>query len=154
MQGDEKINQTTANTQPQPSKPPKPHGVVEKISGMITAIDKKLLKIKFMNSVPIIARRLLIIFGLFYLVVVILFLLAALIIAIVGSGSNGSGPAVSPPPKVTPAPEENRNPSVYATDSAVLQLQQDVDRHDENLRNTEVTEPILNVPSLNFDVSF
>lgn len=138
----------------QPAKPPKPPGMTAKIAGVITAIDKKLLKLKFMSAVPVIGRRLLIIFGLLYLVIIVFFLILAILMAIFRSGGNGTGPTVSPPPKVTPAPEENRNPSIYATDSAVLKLQEDVQRHDENLRNTEVTEPVLNVPSLNFDVSF
>jgi len=157
MQVNQKTNPTANSSDPntlQPNKPPKPPGVIAKIAGFITNIDKKLLKIKFMNSVPLIARRLLIIFGMFYLFITVLFLVLAILMAIFRSGGNGNDPTVSPPPKVTPIPKENRNPSVYASDSAVLELQNDVQRHDENLKNTEITEPILNVPALNFDVNF
>lgn len=145
---------TPTNQIVEPSKPPVPPGVLEKLSTFITKLDKRLLTISFFTKVPLVARRLLIIGGLIYLGIIIIFIFIALLVAVFRTGNGGSGTQIPLPPKVTPAPAENRNSSIYATDSAVLQLESGIMNLDDSLKDTDVSESVLGVPNLNFDVNF
>jgi len=59
----------------------------------------------------------------------------------------------------TPTPTPNINqeinsPSNYATDSALLQIEQNVDKIEIELLETDLKEANLNLPSLNMEIEF
>jgi len=58
-----------------------------------------------------------------------------------------------PSPSPTPT-EEIFAPSSYATDSAVLAIEEDIDTLEENLLETDLYETGLNPPVLDMEISF
>lgn len=50
--------------------------------------------------------------------------------------------------------EEIKNPSRYATDSVVLQIQSDVETLDKDLNSVDLKENFLRAPDIKFDESF
>lgn len=61
-------------------------------------------------------------------------------------------PAVTTP---SPTPsEEIKNPSRYATDSAVLKIQSDIEALDKDLNSVDLKENFLRPPAVQFDESF
>jgi hypothetical protein len=63
---------------------------------------------------------------------------------------------VLPTPVVTtlPTPEELTNPTRYATDSAVLKLEQNLKDNENRLNGLDIKESNLYPPQLDFDIKF
>jgi len=85
-------------------------------------------------------------------------LLAMLIIALVVK-SISNRPVkrvVLPTPAVTalPTPVELTNPSKYATDSAVLKLEENLKDNENKLNNLDIKESNLYPPQLDFEINF
>jgi len=60
---------------------------------------------------------------------------------------------------ITPTPrqevtQEISNPSSYATDSAILEIEQDLKEIDKQLQETDLKEASLNPPLLDMDIEF
>ena len=60
---------------------------------------------------------------------------------------------------ITPTPrqqvtQEISNPSSYATDSAILKIEQDLKEIDKQLQETDLKEASLNPPLLDMDIEF
>lgn len=65
-----------------------------------------------------------------------------------------SAPSSSPTPEPTPGEEETASPSAYATDSAILQIEEAVNDLEEELKSTDLKETGLNPPVLDMEVKF
>lgn len=63
-------------------------------------------------------------------------------------------PIILNSPLPSPANEIITNPSRYATDSGVLELEKRIKDLDENLGKVDLREPGINPPTLNFDIYF
>jgi len=48
----------------------------------------------------------------------------------------------------------NPNPSAYATDSAVLKIEKDLEELDDKIQSLDLLEPSLNPPELDLNVKF
>jgi len=53
-----------------------------------------------------------------------------------------------------PYDEEIRNPSVYATDEAILKLSEDTSNLDKLLDSVDINQSHLNIPDIKFDINF
>ena len=76
-------------------------------------------------------------------------------------GLNQAGRAPQPPIAPTPTPtpplefkEEIISPSFYATDEAILKIEQDLKTIDQQLQETDLKEAGLNPPVLDWEVEF
>jgi len=63
-------------------------------------------------------------------------------------------PPVFPSPSPSPYEEEITNPSVYATDSAVLEIGEKLKGIEQDLDKTDLKETELNPPVLDLEVNF
>jgi len=64
---------------------------------------------------------------------------------------------VFPTPTPTPTPtliEEITNPSFYATDSAILKIEEELKKIEQELDSTDLKESSLNLPVLDWEVKF
>lgn len=124
------------------------------INKVVVLVSPYILKIKtYYFSLPLKIKKLLIIAG-----GMLGFLLAMLIIALVVK-SISNRPVkrvVLPTPAVTalPTPEELTNPSKYATDSAVLKLEENLKDNENKLNNLDIKESKLYPPQLDFEINF
>ncbi|MBI3443173.1 hypothetical protein HY008_00725 [Candidatus Woesebacteria bacterium] len=62
--------------------------------------------------------------------------------------------SVQPTPKLIPINQKITNPSNYAYDSEVLEIESDVLLLDQKLVELNIREPRLDPPTFNFDVDF
>lgn len=63
-------------------------------------------------------------------------------------------PPVFPSPSPSPYEEEITNPSVYATDSAVLDIENKIKEIEKETDQTDLKETELNSPVLDLDINF
>lgn len=98
-------------------------------------------------------KKVLEIFGVSFGVLVVLLVIIALVVGLRRGRGNGEPP---PTPEVQQTPESEiiRNPSVYATDSAVLVIEGKVLEMDEKLRDVDLKEGGLRPPAVDFDINF
>ena len=95
-------------------------------------------------------------FALIVFIILVVFLVAA---ALFKSLSLPGKPVISLSPPtpvaifVSPSPESATNPSRYATDSGVLDLEKKILELDKNMSATEIRESTLTPPALDFDVN-
>jgi len=126
-----------------------------KPTAFVDRIDAKVSQFGPMKGMPVMGRRILIIvmsaFVFFVAFVIVLGLVYRLLNPPTVIKRN---PIPSPVSKVTPPPLEARNPSKYAEDESVLELEQKIRDLDKQITDTNVRESTLNPPSLNFEVGF
>lgn len=63
-------------------------------------------------------------------------------------------PLPLPAPSPTPAEEKIASPSAYATDSAILKIEEEIEAIEEKLQSTDLKEAALNPPILDMKVEF
>jgi len=85
---------------------------------------------------------------------VVLFLVIALIIINSSLKFGEFKPPTFPSPTPSPFEEEILNPSAYATDSAVLEIENRIKGINQELENTDLKETGLNPPVLDIKVNF
>jgi hypothetical protein len=121
----------------------------------VDKIDSKLSRLGPLGSMSVVGRRVLIIFmtlsALLLLLIVILGLIYRLINQPIVIREN---PIPSPVGKITPPPLEIRNPSMYAEDEVVLEMELKIIDLDKQITATNVRESTLNPPTFNFEVEF
>jgi len=94
------------------------------------------------------------------LILVVILIISLLVLASTGmiilnqQGQITLSPEVSPIPTPTPIIEEITNPSPYATDSAVLQTEEELKKLESDLREADLKETNLTPPVLDLDVNF
>ena len=84
----------------------------------------------------------------------IIFIIALLIIIFSSFRIAEFKPAVFPSPSPSPFEEEIINPSAYATDSAVLEIEKRLKEIEQNLDKTDLKETSLNPPVLDIEINF
>jgi len=85
------------------------------------------------------------------------FIILTLVIITIFFGYNRSNQPEENGQTPTPTPNINQeinSPSNYATDSALLQIEQNVDKIEIELLETDLKEANLNLPSLNMEIEF
>jgi hypothetical protein len=88
---------------------------------------------------------------------ILLFLLLLLLLVLLVLSQKPPKPVSLPiPPTPTPTPFEEKiaSPSAYATDSAILKIEQDLKTLDQDLQLTDLKETSLNPPALDWEVEF
>lgn len=85
---------------------------------------------------------------------VFIFLILILIIARSSLHISQFKPPVFPSPSPSPYEEEITNPSVYATDSAVLEIGEKLKEIEQDLDKTDLKETGLNPPVLDMEINF
>lgn len=85
---------------------------------------------------------------------VLIFLILIFIIARSTLRLSRFKPPVFPSPSPSPYEEEITNPSVYATDSAVLEIGERIKEIDQDSDKTDLKETGLNPPVLDMNVNF
>lgn len=95
--------------------------------------------------------RTIFIFGLSFFALIVLLIILSLLIP---KPVQLSKIAPTPSPTPTPVEEKITSPSAYATDSAVLKIEQDLKNIDQNLQSTDLKETGLNPPLLDWEVKF
>jgi len=85
---------------------------------------------------------------------VFVFLILILIIARSSLRISRFKPPVFPSPSPSPYEEEITNPSVYATDSAVLEIGNRIKEIENEIGQTDLKETGLNPPVLDLEVNF
>jgi len=85
---------------------------------------------------------------------IILFLVIVLIIINSSLKLSQFKPPTSPSPTPSTFEEEILNPSAYATDSAVLEIENKIKGINQELENTDLKETGLNPPVLDLKVNF
>ena len=69
--------------------------------------------------------------------------------------NKGREVVITPTPTLAmPTPTPTHTPSRWATDSAVLKSEQEVNNIERELNNLDLSEPLLNFPSLDFNINF
>lgn len=110
------------------------------------------LKDKF-NSMPPEKKRLVIIVGGALAVAIISLILAGIL-----KSSRPAAPVYTPTPSPassTPFPQSNIDrPSIYATDSAVLKLEELINERSKAIDGMDMEESQLRAPDINFKVDF
>jgi cytoskeletal protein RodZ len=96
--------------------------------------------------------------GKLILIVVLIILAVALLISGLIILSNQQ-PATTnnnqqPSPTPTPTPEYVTNPSPYATDSAILEIEENIKSLEKHLQETDLKETGLTPPIIDLNVSF
>ncbi|MCJ7793136.1 MAG: hypothetical protein MUP45_04115 [Candidatus Marinimicrobia bacterium] len=84
----------------------------------------------------------------------ILFLVMAIVIINSSLKFGEFKPPTFPSPTPSPYEEEILNPSAYATDSAVLEIENKIKGINQELENTDLKETGLNPPVLDMKVNF
>ena len=85
---------------------------------------------------------------------VFVFLVLILLIARSSLRISRFKPPIFPSPSPSPYEEEITNPSVYATDSAVLEIGKRIREIDQDLDKTDLKETGLNPPVLDLNINF
>ena len=93
------------------------------------------------------------VFAIIIAAVIFFSIVAVIVLNLVGKKA-GQAPTTSPTPSPSPFVEENRKLSKYATDSAVIKIDEGVNKLDKNLNSTDLREVNLRLPSLDFEVKF
>lgn len=94
------------------------------------------------------------------LIVVGVFIFLFLLLVILGvltnmQRRNGQTDMPTPTPaQTTPVEEDIVNPSRYATDAAILKIEGDIEVLDKRMGEEKVRQEDLNLPQLDFEVSF
>lgn len=85
-----------------------------------------------------------------------LFIALILLVILANFLSKTSKPSPPPAPTPTPTPFEEKiaSPSAYATDSAILRIEGELEILEEKLLSTDLRETALNPPVLDMDVNF
>ncbi|MGB9706911.1 MAG: hypothetical protein ACPLXP_02460 [Microgenomates group bacterium] len=103
------------------------------------------------EKVPPISKKLFIFGGVFLGILLVMILLRLFFRGL----PQQLPPPAQPTPTPTPTPflsEEITNPSFYATDSAVLKIEEDLKKIDRDLESTELKESNLNPPVLDWEI--
>ena len=116
-----------------------------------------LLKIKARERyqiLPLQTKRLVWVAGATLVILLVLTLIFAVIASV--RPKNKEIPAIPTPTPVsfTPLEAEIANPSRYATDAGVLQIEENIRNFDARIAQEEVREEALNPPQLDFEVEF
>ncbi len=85
---------------------------------------------------------------------VLVILVVLLLIVQTSLRINRFKPLVFPSPSPSPYEEEITNPSVYATDSAVLEIEKRIKEIEKEIDQTDLKETKLNPPVLDLDINF
>ena len=90
------------------------------------------------------------------LIIGIILFLMIIILVIISSTYRTSQfkPSILPSPSPNPYEEEIKNPSNYATDSAILGVEEKVKEINQELDQTDLKETGLNPPILDMEVNF
>lgn len=150
----------TENIKPQPVPQPGQQPVPQQVpvesktkSGLISYFKQGAEKIKAkLVGLPPGTRKVLAI----GLAAIVLFLLLILVLAIATRGRRQAQPTTLPSP--TPISSQFttpiENPSKYATDEAVLAAKGEIDQIDEKIKATDLENPTILPPDLDYKVSF
>lgn len=126
----------------------KPIAFVDKIDGKVSRLGP-------LRGMSVIGRRVLIIFMTLFTLLLLLIVILGLVYRLINQPVVvRENPIPSPVGKITPPPVEIRNPSKYAEDQTVLELEQKINELDKTITDTNVRESTLNPPTLNFEVEF
>jgi len=85
---------------------------------------------------------------------VLVFLVLVILIARSSLRISRFKPPVFPSPSPSPYEEEITNPSIYATDSAVLEIDEKLKEIERDIGQTDLKETGLNPPVLDMEVNF
>jgi len=88
------------------------------------------------------------------IILVLTILVIILVIAQTSLHLSGFKPPVVPSPSPTPFEEEIANPSAYATDSAVLEIEKRIKEVEKDIDKADLKETGLNPPVLDMEVNF
>ncbi len=116
---------------------------------------KPLLPVKVVQvwlKIPLRYQKILKITGIVFASLVVLMLLLSLVLP--GKRRRVSSVKTTPAPVLAPTPEAISNPSRYATDSAILKIEEDLAGVEKDLDSLEVNEINLLPPRLDFDINF
>ncbi|MBX4206129.1 hypothetical protein KW795_02930, partial [Candidatus Microgenomates bacterium] len=99
-------------------------------------------------------NKLLMVALIIFIVLVILLVFAAVYKSF--SGDKKPTVRVTPAPQAiqTATPSAITTPSRYATDSAVLELETKINNLDKDMNSTNINEPQLSIPQLDFNINF
>src|SRR5260221_6686240 len=126
---------------PIPSKPVVPQ------DSQLSQISELVKPNKLKNILPI-----------FVVGIVVLILVVAGVVFIVPYIKNLQKPKVNPivitEPSPTPIEQPQTQPSIYANDPDILKLEEDINVLDREVVGTQLREPTLNAPVLDFNISF
>ncbi|MBM3205680.1 hypothetical protein FJZ41_02435 [Candidatus Shapirobacteria bacterium] len=97
--------------------------------------------------------------SLFIFVAIFAILLTGLLATAIFWGFNQQASKKTLPSKPTPTPtlstsQETLTPSLYATDAAILKIEQDVKNLDQELQGADLKENSLNPPALDWQIEF
>ncbi|QQG47377.1 MAG: hypothetical protein HY044_04610 [Candidatus Woesebacteria bacterium] len=98
-------------------------------------------------------KKLVKLFGILIGIILALLVVSVIVRALRGVKKPALKATPTPTPQATFAPVESI-PSKYATDSAVLQIQSDVNNLDNDLNNNNFRDSNLRAPSVRFDSNF
>lgn len=92
------------------------------------------------------------------MIVILVFVLFSIFRMLDGNGGgiirNNPTPAISNVPSPTPVEYRPFEPSVYADDPEVLQIEEDASILDAEIFRTRIGDPVIRPPTLDFNVSF
>lgn len=85
----------------------------------------------------------------------IIFLILTLLMIILNLNKKTASLPVAPTPAPTPTPAEGAilNPSAYATDSAILKIEEEIKTMGKEIQSTDLKESQFNPPILDMDVN-
>jgi hypothetical protein len=98
------------------------------------------------------AKKILIIAAVLFILLLVLSILAPFIMKKIAQVTPL--PEASPSPSPASTPEEILNPSVYADDPDILAIEAEINKLEEELKNSDLREDKLRLPNLDWDVSF
>ncbi len=139
---------------PNPVNPPPAPAPTQKIGSMGKVKDEAKLIVEkiseFMKSLDPKQKRMFAILEVVIIILVVLLVLSAFV-SVVRPRKNNE-PQATLPPSVIPTPiPDNLPPSKYATDSAVLEIEDSVKNLDRDLDNFQFKDPDLKLPEIFFD---
>ena len=94
-----------------------------------------------------------IVFGGIFFAVLLILVLGAILLPFLSGKSQPASSLPTPTPSLTPTPEI-ANPSFYATDSAILKIEEDVKKIEEELDSVDIKEKDLIPPALDWEIKF
>lgn len=105
-------------------------------------------------KVPENYRRILRITGIVFVSLIVLMFLSSLFFSVKKTANGVKKKTPAPLPQITILPDVVVNPSRYATDSAILKIEEDLKTVEKELDGLQVNEINLLPPRLDFNVTF
>jgi hypothetical protein len=108
---------------------------------------------EFYLTIPVRTKKMLFIAGGMFALLLVLLIVGLIVKSV---SSRPVAKVILPTPVITslPTPATLTNPSKYATDSAVLKLEQNLKDNETKLNSLDIKESNLYPPQLDFDIKF